>query len=345
MRDPKKRVAAKGEPQGLEKTMKNLDCDQLLGISVEHLDKTAVYHVPVMGQQTMAYLQPGPGGLFLDGTAGGGGHSRMMLEAGADVVALDQDPEALAECRRQLAEFGDRVRLVETNFQNVEATLEQIGENRLFNGALLDLGVSSRHLDAAERGFSFQQDGPLDMRMGPAIQQTAAEIVNTMEADELASIFHQYGEEPRARQIAAHLVRVRKTRPFETTLQLAEAVCEIIPRRGPKHPATRVFQALRMHVNDELGALRRALLEIPQRLAPGARFAVITFHSLEDRIVKVFFREHSREWIDRPEWPEARRNPDRLFRLLTSHPVTATAWETQQNPRARSAKLRVVEKL
>jgi 16S rRNA (cytosine1402-N4)-methyltransferase len=183
------------------------------------------------------------------------------------------------------------------------------------------------------------------MRMGPSIKQTAAEVVNTMEAAELTSIFYQYGEEPRGRQIAAHLVRVRKTRPFETTLQLADAVCEVIPRRGPRHPATRVFQALRMHVNDELGALRRALLEIPSRLAPGARFAVITFHSLEDRIVKVFFREHSREWIDRPEWPEPRRNPDRLFRLLTPHPVTATARETQQNPRARSAKLRVVEKL
>jgi 16S rRNA (cytosine1402-N4)-methyltransferase len=325
--------------------MKNLDCDQFLGISVEQLDKDSVYHVPVMGQQVTAFLQPGPGGLFLDGTAGGGGHTRMMLEAGAEVLAFDQDPEALAECRRHLGDFGDRVRLVETNFQDVEAALEGIGETRLFNGALLDLGVSSRHLDAAERGFSFQQEGPLDMRMGPSIQQTAAEVVNTMEAAGLAEIFFEYGEEPRAKQIAAHLVRVRKTRPFETTLQLADAVCEIIPRRGPRHPATRVFQALRMHVNDELGALRRALLTIPPHLAPGARFAVITFHSLEDRIVKVFFREHSREWIDRPEWPEARRNPDRLFRLLTPHPVTATARETQRNPRARSAKLRVVEKL
>jgi len=325
--------------------MKNLDCDQLLGISVEHLDKTAVYHVPVMGQQMMAFLQPSPGGLFLDGTAGGGGHTRMMLEAGGEVVALDQDPEALAECSRQLVGFSDRVRLIETNFRDVDAALDRIGERRLFNGALLDLGVSSHHLDAAERGFSFQQNGPLDMRMGPGIKQTAAEIVNTMEAAELASIFHQYGEEPRARQIAAHLVRIRKSRRFETTLQLADAVCEIIPRRGPKHPATRVFQALRMHVNDELGVLRCALSEIPSLLAPSARFAVITFHSLEDRIVKVFFREHSREWIDRPEWPEPRRNPNRLFRLLTPHPITATARETLQNPRARSAKLRVVEKL
>ena len=312
---------------------------------MEHLDKDSVYHVPVLGQQVMGFLQPGPGGLFLDGTAGGGGHARMMLEADAEVIALDQDPEALAECRRQLGDFGAQLRLVETNFQNADTALKQIGEERLLNGVLLDLGVSSRHLDAAERGFSFQQEGPLDMRMGPGIPQTAAEVVNGMEASELAEIFFKYGEEARGKQVAAHLVRVRKTRPFETTLQLADAVCEIIPRRGPRHPATRVFQALRMHVNDELGALRRALIQIPTSLAPGARFAVITFHSLEDRIVKVFFREHSREWIDRPEWPEPRRNPDRLFRLLTPHPVTATARETQLNPRARSAKLRVVEKL
>lgn len=325
--------------------MKNLDCDHFLGISVQPLDKTTVYHVPVMGQQVMAYLRPGSDGLFLDGTAGGGGHARMMLEAGAEVVAFDQDPEALEECRLQLAGFGGRIRLIETNFQNVNEALESVGESRLFNGALLDLGVSSRHLDAAERGFSFQQEGPLDMRMGPGAKKTAAEVVNTLEASELADLFFQYGEEPRARQIAAHLVKVREKHRFETTLELANAVCEIVPRRGPRHPATLVFQALRMYVNDELGALRRALLEIPPHLAPGARFAVITFHSLEDRIVKVFFREHSREWIDRPEWPEPRRNPDRLFRLLTPHPVTATAVETQQNPRARSAKLRVVEKL
>lgn len=303
------------------------------------------YHVPVMAEQVMAYLRPEAGGLFLDGTAGGGGHTRMMLEAGAEVVSFDQDPEALAECRRQLEGFGGRVRLVETNFRDVDSALGRIGETRLFNGVLLDLGVSSHHLDSAARGFSFQQDGPLDMRMGPAVGVTAAEIVNTMEPSDLASILFQYGEEPRARQIAAHLASVRRTKPFQTTLQLAEAVCEVVPRRGPRHPATKVFQALRMLVNDELGALRQALLAVPAHLASGGRFAVITFHSLEDRIVKVFFREHSREWIDRPEWPEPRRNPERIFRLLTPHPITASARETQFNPRARSAKLRVVEKL
>ena len=325
--------------------MKNLDCDQFPGISLEQNAKTPAYHVPVLDRQVMAFLRPAPGGLFLDGTAGGGGHSRLILETGAEVVAFDQDPEALAECRNRLSEFGTRVRLVETNFRDIHAALEKIGETRLFTGALLDLGVSSRHLDAAERGFSFQQEGPLDMRMGPGVAQTAADVVNTLEAPELTEIFRNYGEEPAARRIAAHLVQARQSRPFETTLQLAEAVCKVLPRHGPRHPATRVFQALRIHVNDELGALRRALQAVPAHLAPGARFAVITFHSLEDRIVKVFFREHSREWIDRPEWPAPRRNPDRQFHLLTPHPITASAGEIHENPRARSAKLRVVEKI
>lgn len=325
--------------------MKNLDCEHFPGISLEQKNKTAAYHVPVLGRQVMAFLRPGPGLLFLDGTAGGGGHSRMMLEAGAEVVAFDQDPEALEECRRGLAEFAPKIRLIETNFRDIHEALESIGEERLFNGALLDIGVSSRHLDCAERGFSFQQDGPLDMRMGPGATRTAADLVNSLDALELTEIFRSLGEEPAARRIAAHLVNERKARPFETTLQLAEAVAKVVPRHGPRHPATRVFQALRMHVNDELGALRRALQAIPSHLASGARFAVITFHSLEDRIVKVFFREQSREWIDRPEWPAPRRNPARQFQLLTPHPITASAGEIQDNPRARSAKLRVVEKL
>lgn len=325
--------------------MKNLDCDQFPGISLEQKNKTAAFHVPVLGRQVMAFLRPCPGGLFLDGTAGGGGHSRMMLEAGAEVVAFDQDPEALAECRRGLSEFAPKIRLVETNFRDIHEALERIGEKRLFDGALLDIGVSSQHLDSAERGFSFQQDGPLDMRMGPAAAQTAADVVNSFGATELAEIFRTLGEEPAARRIAAHLVHTRQAGLFKTTLQLAEAISKVVPRHGPRHPATRVFQALRMYVNDELGALRRALQAVPAHLAPGARLTLITFHSLEDRIVKVFFREHSREWIDRPEWPAPRRNPVRQFQLLTPHPITASVGEIQDNPRSRSAKLRVVEKL
>jgi 16S rRNA (cytosine1402-N4)-methyltransferase len=325
--------------------MKNLDCDHFPGVSLKPIDKSPAYHVPVLGRQVMAFLRPGPGGLFLDGTAGGGGHSRMILEAGAEVVALDQDPEALAECQRGLVEFGNRVRFALTNFREAREAVAGMGEERLFNGALMDLGVSSHQLDEAARGFSFQQAGPLDMRMGPGIVQTAADVVNELDAAELADIFRNYGEEPAARRIAEHLAEVRKSRPFETTLQLAEAIVRVSPRRGPRHPATRVFQALRIHVNDELGSLRRALNSIPALLAPGARFAVITFHSLEDRIVKVFFREQSREWLDRPEWPAPRRNPGRQFQLLTPHPITASDGEIHENPRARSAKLRVAEKL
>jgi 16S rRNA (cytosine1402-N4)-methyltransferase len=325
--------------------MKNLDCDHFPGVSLEPIDKNSLYHVPVLGRQVMAFLRPGPGALFLDGTVGGGGHSRMILETGAEIVALDQDPEALAECRRRLAEFGNKVRFVQSNFCDARESVERLEEKRLFTGALLDLGVFSHQLDSAGRGFSFQQDGPLDMRMGPGVSQTAADAVNHLDAEELAGIFRNFGEEPAARRIAAHLVEARKSRPFETTLQLAEAIAQVVPRRGPRHPATRVFQALRIHVNDELGSLRRALQAIPGLLAPGGRFAVITFHSLEDRIVKVFFREQSREWIDRPEWPAPRRNPDRHFQLLTPHPITASVGEIRENPRARSAKLRVAEKL
>jgi 16S rRNA (cytosine1402-N4)-methyltransferase len=234
---------------------------------------------------------------------------------------------------------------VESNFRDACEALDDIGEERLLNGALLDIGVSSHQLDEAERGFSLMREGPLDMRMSPRAAQSAADVVNTLPASELTRIFQQYGEEQNARRIAAKIVEIRASRPFQTTLDLVKAVESVSPRRGAKHPATKIFQALRIHVNDELDALRHALHALPDRLAPGARFAIITFHSLEDRIVKVFFREHSREWIDRPEWPKPRRNPDRLFKLLTPHPITPSEREMQRNPRSRSAKLRVVEKI
>jgi 16S rRNA (cytosine1402-N4)-methyltransferase len=189
------------------------------------------------------------------------------------------------------------------------------------------------------------KDGPLDMRMSRSNPRTAADLVNTESAAELARIFREYGEEPRAMHIAAKIVALRAERPFRTTFDLAAAVTSVIPRTGPRHPATRVFQALRIAVNDELGVIERGLEAISSRLARGARLAVISFHSLEDRIVKNFFRSRSTEWIDRPEWPEPRRNPDRIFRLLTPRPMDASGEEVNVNPRARSAKLRVVERL
>ena len=305
----------------------------------------STYHVPVMAKQIKAYLQPGPGMLFLDGTAGGGGHSALLLQAGAEVVGLDQDPQALAECRERLKAFESKARFVESNFRDACEALDKIREERLLNGALLDIGVSSHQLDEAERGFSLMREGPLDMRMSPRAAQSAADVVNTLPAAELTRIFQQYGEEQNARRIAAKIVEVRATHPFKTTFDLVKAVESVSPRRSAKHPATKIFQALRIHVNDELDALRHTLNTLPACLAPGARLAVITFHSLEDRIVKVFFREHSREWIDRPEWPKPRRNPDRLFKLLTPHPIAPSEGEMQRNPRSRSAKLRVVEKI
>ena len=302
------------------------------------------YHTPVMADEVVAFLRPAPGMILVDGTAGGGGHSELLLQHGAEVVALDQDRDALQNCRSRLAPFSARLHLAESNFADASAALDRLGFAKVA-GVLLDLGVSSYQLDTADRGFAMMKDGPLDMRMSQANPTTAADLVNSASVAELARIFREYGEEPRAMHIAAKLVALREKRPLQTTFDLAAAVTSIIPRTGPRHPATRVFQALRIAVNDELGVLRRGLETLSGRLAHGARFAVISFHSLEDRIVKQYFRERSTEWIDRPEWPEPRRNPDRLFRLLTPRPIDASGSETAANPRSRSAKLRVVERL
>jgi len=300
------------------------------------------FHLPVLLQQTISSLQPGPGKIFLDGTVGGGGHALALLKAGASVIGCDQDPEALAETARKLEHFSDRVRLVESNFADVVEKSPVLEVNE-FDGILLDLGVSSHQLDTPSRGFSFAGDGPLDMRMGPHVQRTAADIVNQGSQAELAQIFYEFGEEPAARRLAAHLVKMRTRVPIQTTQDLVRAVESIIPKRGPKNPATKVFQALRIAVNAELSVLERALHELSDTVKPGGRMAVITFHSLEDRIVKRYFREVSQEWVDRPEWPAPRRNPAHAFRLITSRPIEPSEEEVRQNSRARSAKLRVIE--
>lgn len=324
--------------------MNFLDYDDQPIQTLEKPDTANAYHLPVMVEEVVALLRPAPGLIFLDGTAGGGGHTERFLQHGAEVVALDQDVDAIAECTRRLAPYSHRLHLVETNFEHAPEALDGLGIPAV-GGALLDLGVSSHQLDTAERGFAMMKDGPLDMRMSQSNPRTAADLVNTESTAELARIFREYGEEPRAMHIAAKIVALRTQRPFRTTFDLAAAVTSVIPRTGPRHPATRVFQALRIAVNDELGVIERGLTAISSRLAHGARLAVISFHSLEDRIVKNFFRDRSVEWIDRPEWPEPRRNPDRLFRLLTPRPMDASGEEVNANPRARSAKLRVVERL
>ncbi len=302
------------------------------------------YHVPVLADEVITFLRPTHGATFLDGTLGGGGHTARLLEAGAHVVALDRDPDALAYAGNRLAPFADRLSLVQSNYADADRALDSVGVDHL-DGALIDIGVSSHQLDEATRGFSLMHDGPLDMRMGPDATQSAADLVNHAPAEELIRIFREYGEEKSASRIAAHLVRVRADQPITTTGQLADAISQIIPRFGKRHPATRVFQALRIAINDELGSLERGLDTITDRLAPGARFAVISFHSLEDRIVKKYFKHRSNAWIDRPEWPEPRRNPDRAFRLLTPHPIDPGPEEVTENPRSRSAKLRIVERI
>jgi 16S rRNA (cytosine1402-N4)-methyltransferase len=302
------------------------------------------YHRPVLATEAVELLAPRAGALVVDGTCGGGGHSELILQKGADVLGLDQDPDAIAFASERLGQFGGRVTLRQSNFRHAARVLDELGIVSI-GGALLDLGVSSRQLENAERGFSVMRNGPLDMRMDPRQELTAADVVNSYDEEELTRIFREYGEEPAARRIASQLVKQRKTSPFRETIQLAKAIEKIVWRHGRRHPATQVFQALRMEVNDELGALADGLLALSSRLETGARFAVITFHSLEDRVVKNFFRDRSREWLDRPEWPEPRRNPDFQFSLITNKPVEPDEAEQRVNPRSRSAKLRVAEKI
>ncbi len=302
------------------------------------------YHQPVLLAEVLAVLQPGPGRRYFDGTFGGGGHSRALLEAGASVVAGDRDPDALGEARALFARYGERFCCLQTE---LSAAVERLAALRLgsFDGVLLDLGVSSHQLDVPERGFSFAQDGPLDMRMNPQDGPTAADLLADADEVQLADWFWRLGEEPAARRVAARIVRERTLRPLRTTTQLASLVAAVVPRRGPRHPATRVFQALRMAVNRELDEIAQALSTLRDVLTPGGRLAVITFHSLEDRLVKNYLRDLCRQWDDRPEWPAPRPNPLYGFRQVGARPVTPSEAEISRNPRARSAKLRIVERL
>ncbi|MGI8605348.1 MAG: 16S rRNA (cytosine(1402)-N(4))-methyltransferase RsmH [Verrucomicrobiales bacterium] len=303
------------------------------------------YHTPVMADEVAHFLQPGPKKLFLDCTLGGGGHSERLVEAGASVLALDQDPDAVDYARQRLSECEDRIAFIHMNFRHYPDLLREVGLERELDGILLDLGVSSWQIDTPERGFSFHRNGPLDMRMNTSCGQTAAELLAATDEEELRRIFRSYGEEPQAGRVASAIVRHRRTAAIETTGQLASLVEQVCGRRGPKHPATRVFQALRIAVNDEMGALRDALEQAPKWLKPGGRLLVVTFHSLEDRMVKQFLHHQSKPTIDRPEWPAPRPNPDCHFKLVIRKALVPCENETQRNPRARSAKLRVAERL
>lgn len=303
------------------------------------------YHVPVLEQEVVEALIPAPGKLILDGTLGGGGHTRQLIARGARVLAFDQDPEALAWATERLASMADHLITLRANFASFPDVLEEAGLGPVLDGILLDLGISSHQVDLATRGFSFLRDGPLDMRMDPDAAVCAADLINGWPEEELARIFYEYGGEHASRRVARAVVQRREQRRFETTADLAAVVATVIPRRGPASPATRVFQGLRIAVNDEMGVLEAALGSAHRWLKPGGRLAVITFHSLEDRLTKQYFRRHSTPEIDRPEWPAPRPNPECYYRLVTRKGITAGGAETSRNPRARSATLRVVERL
>ncbi len=302
------------------------------------------YHVPVMVEEVLTALAVRRGRCIVDGTLGGGGHAKALLHAGAKIIGLDQDIGAIGYCIQHVVVYaGDTVRLVQANFRRLDLVLQRLKIEKV-DGVLLDIGVSSRQLDRAERGFSFQKSGPLDMRMDRAGSVAAADIVNEAGQDELARMFRVYGEEPAAGRAAHAIVDARRKGPIDDTLHLARLLEQVIPKRGPRHPATKVFQALRMVVNDELGALADGLEAAAKCLSPGGRLAVITFHSLEDRLVKNFCRETTLAQLDRPEWPAPRANPRCMFRAVNRKALTPTDRELARNPRSRSAKLRVLER-
>ena len=307
-------------------------------------------HVSVMAEEVMQYLQPHSGGVYLDGTLGGAGHARLILEASSPdgvLIGMDRDTEALAAAQRELASFGERVVLRQGNFSDMCTQLDQL-EIAAVDGILLDLGVSSHQIDSPERGFSFREDGPLDMRMNPKEGVSAATVVAEAEAGELKRIFRDYGEERWAGKIARAIVTDREKTPFVTTLQLADLISRVVPAgRGPQriHPATRVFQALRIHVNGELDSLRIALDTVWLRLKTGGRLVVISFHSLEDRMVKQAFRALATGCVCPPRLAVCACGEQPSVRVLTRKAVRATESETENNPRARSAVLRAMEKL
>ncbi|MBE7472212.1 MAG: 16S rRNA (cytosine(1402)-N(4))-methyltransferase [Anaerolineae bacterium] len=303
-------------------------------------------HQSVLLAEVIAALQPYSGGVYIDGTVGAGGHTAALLAASApdgQVFGFDRDQSALELARRQLAQFGQRVHLFHANFDRLAEIAQAQGLPKA-EGILLDLGVSSMQFDQPERGFSFQAEGPLDMRMDASAGPTAADLVNSLPEEELANLIYQYGEERHSRRIARAIVRAR---PIHSTAELAQLVVRASgasrSERTKIHPATRTFQALRIAVNDELGALERTLPQALECLKPGGRLAVISFHSLEDRIVKNYFKQESQDCICPPEQPVCTCRHKATIDIITKKPITASLVEIDANPRARSAKLRVVE--
>lgn len=307
-------------------------------------------HKSVLLQECIDALNIRPDGIYLDGTLGGAGHSSQIarrLTEGGRLIGVDRDRTALAAAKERLAPYADRVTLVHSNFAEIDAILDSLGIPAV-DGMLFDLGVSSPQLDDASRGFSYMADAPLDMRMDKDDALTAGEVVNTWPQGELRRILYDYGEERYAPQIAAAICRAREKAPVETTLELVDIIRSAMPAqalREKQHPAKRSFQAIRIAVNDELGAISRMMQAAVGRLNPGGRLAVITFHSLEDRIVKSEMQQAARGCTCPPEFPVCVCGKKPLVKLVTRKPIVSGPAELEENPRARSAKLRVAEKL
>ena len=309
------------------------------------MTQSSSYHVPVMADEVVRLLNVRPGSVVVDGTVGGGGHAERILAAGARLIAIDRDAEAIAAARARLGETN--VTWVHASFDGVEEALSKAGVDSI-DGALLDLGVSSHQLDEDSRGFSFMGNGPLDMRMNRDGDRPASDLLNTLSHGEIAKILHEYGEERNAGKIASSILRRRESAPLETTRDLVEAVMAAFGGRekiGRIHVATRTFQALRIAVNDELGMVQRALPRFFSKLKLGGRLVVISFHSLEDRIVKHYFRELATGCICPPAIPVCRCGRTPRGELVTRKGLKASDLEIGSNPRARSAVTRAVEKI
>ncbi len=309
-------------------------------------------HVPVLQAEVLEYLQPRPGGVYLDGTVGLGGHSRALMEqcpGEARLLGIDRDSEALELARANLVAFGEQVVLRQGLYSRFDEYLDELGWGVL-DGALIDIGVSSLQLDDRERGFSFLHDGPLDMRMSAQPgTPSAKDLVNTAEEQSLRRIISELGEDPMAGRIAAAIVAARQAATIESTGQLARIVESAYPAKwramARNHPATRTFQALRMAVNDELGELKEFLRKIPQRLNPGGVVVVLTFHSLEDRLVKHAFRDGAQTCVCPPQAPQCVCGHQATYEILTRRPITAGADELKINSRSGSAKLRAARRI
>lgn len=307
-------------------------------------------HVPVLYQEIIFYLQPCPGGKYIDGTIGAGGHSAGLLEGSAPdgrVLGLDRDVEAIEFSRNRLVAAGERLALVQTSFAEMDQVARRQGFTAV-DGILIDLGFSSRQLASAERGFSFRLDGPLDMRFDTTSGLTAAELLETLDESALSEMLRRYGEVRQNRKVARAILEAR---PVDTTMQLAELVAQLETKdrrnksSGRIHPATKVFQALRIAVNEELEALQKVLPAAVDLLRPGGRLAVISFHSLEDRMVKQFIRQKSRDCVCPPEQPICNCDTRPVLRPVTRKVIRPTDDEVARNPRSRSARLRVAERL